>query len=170
MTPAVFRRWMTILDRTQNTVLWMLAENPQVEANIRKEIKKYGISEDRVVFARHAQPSEYLARFACADLFLDSSPYNAGITGSDAVWMGLPVLTCPGNTYVSRMAADLMLKLNMPEFVCSTWAQYIDKAVDFSKTRTAKSIMASKMDRNSFVFNSKFFIEALERKFIEIAR
>jgi predicted O-linked N-acetylglucosamine transferase (SPINDLY family) len=84
--------------------------------------------------------------------------------------MGLPVLTCPGNTYVSRMAADLMLKLNMPEFVCSTWAEYIDKAVDFSKTKTAKTIMASKMDRNSFVFNSKFFIEALERKFIEIAR
>ena len=170
MTPAVFRRWMTILERTKNTVLWMLAENPQVEANIKKEIKKYGISEDRVVFARHAQPSEYLARFACADLFLDSAPYNAGITGSDAVWMGLPVLTCPGNTYVSRMAADLMLKLNMPEFVCATWAEYIDKAVDFSKTKTAKTIMASKMDRNSFVFNSKFFIEALERKFIEIAR
>ena len=170
MTPAVFRRWMTILDRTENTVLWMLAENPQVETNIRSEVNKYGMSQDRVIFARHAQPSEYLARFACADLYLDASPYNAGITGSDAIWMGLPVLTCPGNTYVSRMAASLMLKLGLPEFVCSTWTDYINKAIDFSVTRKAKEIMEERFDRNSFVFNSKFFIEALERKYIEIAR
>ncbi len=170
ITPSIFRRWMKILEQTENSVLWLLAENPNVEQNIKKELARYGMEEWRVIFAKHAQPSEYLARFSCADLYLDASPYNAGITGSDAVWMGLPVLTCPGNTFVSRMAADLMLKLNLSEFVCETWTEYIEKAIYFSKTKTAKSILEKKLDRGSFVFDTKFFVQALERKFIEISR
>jgi predicted O-linked N-acetylglucosamine transferase (SPINDLY family) len=170
VTPSMFRRWMKILEQTDNSVLWLLAENPNVEQNIKKELARYGMEEWRVIFAKHAQPSEYLARFSCADLYLDASPYNAGITGSDAVWMGLPVLTCPGNTFVSRMASDLMLKLNLSEFVCETWMEYIEKAINFSKTKTAKSILERKLDRGSFVFDTKFFVQALERKFIEISR
>jgi predicted O-linked N-acetylglucosamine transferase (SPINDLY family) len=168
ITPPMFRRWVTILQKTTNSVLWMLAEHEQIETNIRREFGKYGLPQERLILSRHAQPADYLAQFTCADLYLDASPYNAGITGSDAVWMGLPVLTCPGNTFVSRMAADLMLKLNLPEFVCSTWTEYIQKAIGYSERRDAKRLLTSTLDRSSFVFDTTFFVRALERKFYEI--
>ena len=169
LTPAVFARWMKILHLTPDSVLWLLEENPAVRENLVKEALRYGLEQNRLIFARHVQPHDYLARFQCADLFLDSSPYNAGITASDAVWMGLPVITCPGNTFVSRMAGDLMLKLGFSEFVCKDWDEYIRKAVKFGQSRAGLIGFSGRVDRSSFVFDTQFFVRALERKYFEVS-
>ena len=170
LTPAVFARWMRILERSPNSVLWLLEENPSVKENILREAKKYDVAPERLIFAKHVMPNDYLARFQCADLFLDTSPYNAGITASDAIWVGLPVLTCPGNTLVSRMAADLMIKLGLDDLVCKDWEEYIRKAIEYAETGKARDLVAARLDRKSFVFDTRFFVKSLERKYFEIGQ
>lgn len=168
ITPEVFDRWMQILKSVPNTVLWLLEENDFVRQRLLREGAKYGVGQDRLIFAKPVPPHEYLARFCCADLFLDTSPYNAGITASDALWMGLPVLTCPGKTYTSRMAADLLLQLNLPQFVAASWADYVQKAVVFALTRAARGLLDRERVRGSQVFDSRYFVRHLEARYQEI--
>ena len=170
LTQEVFYHWMQVLLQTNNSVLWLLEENPEVKENLLRESRKYGIDPNRLVFAKPIDPSDYLARFACADLFLDTSPYNAGITASDALWMGLPVLTCPGNTYVSRMAADLLIQMDLGEFVCQSWGEYVKKAVNYCQSKDmAKTLLNQRFTRNSPIFNSSQFVQNLEANYLEIS-
>jgi predicted O-linked N-acetylglucosamine transferase (SPINDLY family) len=159
---------MQILQKTSNSVLWLLEENDSIKENLLKEVRKYDIEESRIIFAKPVDPRDYLSRFQCADLFLDTSPYNAGITGSDAIWMGLPLLTCPGNTFVSRMAASLLIQLGLNDFVCHDWNEYINKAVQFCESRTgARMIFDRHFDRNHPIFSSEVFVKNLEAKLLQ---
>jgi predicted O-linked N-acetylglucosamine transferase (SPINDLY family) len=88
---------------------------------------------ERLVFARHAPIPEYLARLAAADLFLDTFPYNAGATANDALWAGLPVLTCAGNSYVGRMAGSLLHAVGLPELVTASPAEYEARALELAR-------------------------------------
>jgi predicted O-linked N-acetylglucosamine transferase (SPINDLY family) len=169
ITAAVFARWMEILRRTEKSVLWLLEENPEVSVNLMREAVRHGIDPGRLVFAQHAQPADYLARFQCGDLFLDTSPYNAGITATDALVMGLPVLTCPGNSFVSRMAADLLLACGLDSFVCCDWNQYVEKAVEFAKTRQAKFLLANQQAKISAVLETSHYVSELETLYKKIA-
>ncbi len=163
---SLFDRWISILQKTPESVLWLLEDNSDVKANVLKYAKRYHIDSSRFIFTERVTPDVYLARFSLADLFLDSSPYNAGITATDALWAGLPVLTCPGNTYVSRMAGSLLKTLNLEEFICSSWSEYEDRAVQFYWTRDAKKILADKAIHQSKIFNSDYFIRQFEAKII----
>ena len=168
LNPSIFHRWMQILQKTTNSVLWLLEENDSIKENLLKEVRKYDIEESRIIFAKPIDPRDYLSRFQCADLFLDTSPYNAGITGSDAIWMGLPLLTCPGNTFVSRMAASLLIQLGLNDFVCHDWNEYINKAVQFCESRTsARMIFDRHFDRNHPIFSSEVFVKNLEAKLLQ---
>jgi predicted O-linked N-acetylglucosamine transferase (SPINDLY family) len=133
LTPAVFDIWMRLLRAVPGSVLWLLEANAAVPGNLRREAASRGVAAERLVFARHAPIAEYLARLAAADLFLDTSPYNGGATANDALWAGLPVLTCSGDSYVGRMAGSLLHAIGVPELVASSLAEYEALAIELAR-------------------------------------
>ena len=108
ITPDVFDIWMRILKQVDGSVLWLVGGSPAMERNLRSEAAARGVEAGRLVFAQRLPLPEYQARLRLADLFLDTLPYNAGATASDALWAGLPVLTRIGDTFVGRMAASVL--------------------------------------------------------------
>ena len=124
ITPAVFDVWMRLLKAVPGSVFWLLAANATATANLAKEAKQRGIEPERLVFAGRADFGRHLARQRLADLFLDTLPYNAHTTACDALWAGLPVVTCPGTTFPSRVAASLLHAMHLPELVTSSLADY----------------------------------------------
>jgi predicted O-linked N-acetylglucosamine transferase (SPINDLY family) len=129
ITPWVFDAWMRVLRKVEGSVLFLYAGDALVRANLRREATLRGMTADRLVFGERLPMPEYLARYRTADLFLDTLPYNAGTTASDALWAGLPVLTCTGEALASRMAASLLHAIGLPEFVASTPEEYEALAV-----------------------------------------
>ena len=99
---------MRLLDKIEGSVLWLFRDNFAAERNLGKEAAARGINPERLVFADRLPLAEHLARHRLADLFLDTLPYNAHTTASDALWAGLPVLTCPGRSFAARVAASLL--------------------------------------------------------------
>ena len=114
ITPEIFACWMRILSRVEGSVLWLLEDTPSAAANLRREAAARGVDADRIIFAGRLPPAEHLARHRCADLFLDTLPYNAHTTASDALWAGLPLLTCRGETFAGRVAASLLENVGLP--------------------------------------------------------
>ena len=129
--PATFDVWMRILQRVPGSVLWLLQDHPMTAINLRREAQARGVDGSRLVFAQRLRTDEHLARHRAADLFLDTWPYNAHTTASDALWAGLPLLTCPGRSFASRVAASLLSTLGLPELVAASPADYEARAVDF---------------------------------------
>ena len=129
ITPAIFDSWMRILKSTPGAVLFLYGGSETVAANLRKEAQQRGVDAGRLVFGARMAPAEYLARYRAADLFLDTLPYNAGATASDALWAGLPVVTQAGETFAGRMASSLLHAIGVPELITSTRQEYEDLAV-----------------------------------------
>jgi protein O-GlcNAc transferase len=115
---------MRLLAKVEGSVLWLLRDNAGAETNLRREAAARGIDPARLIFAAHANPQDHLARHRLADLFLDTVPVNAHTTASDALWVGLPVLTCRGNAFAGRVAASLLDAAGLPELATSTLEQY----------------------------------------------
>jgi predicted O-linked N-acetylglucosamine transferase (SPINDLY family) len=133
ITPSAFDAWMRILTRVEDSVLWLSIGNPQAVANLRREAVRRGINPKRLIFAEPmASPSDHLSRHRAADLFIDTFPYNAHTTASDALWAGLPVLTCIGQAFAGRVAASLLNAIGLPELICSTRQRYEDLAVELA--------------------------------------
>ena len=128
ITPTMFDVWMRLLQRVPHSVLWLFGKVPEVRENLRYEATQRGVAAERLVFAPELPPDEHLARLRLADLFLDSFPYNAHTSGSDALWAGLPVLTCTGATFPSRVGASLLNAVGLPELVTGNLADYEDLA------------------------------------------
>ena len=123
---------MRILGRVEGSVLWLLEENPWAVENLRAEAARRGIAPQRLVFASSLPVDEHLARHRLADLFLDTLPYNAHTTASDALWAGLPVLTRTGETFASRVAASLLRATGLPELITSTESEFEELAVELA--------------------------------------
>lgn len=130
LNPAMFDIWMRLLVRHPDARLWLVASHPIVETNLRREATARGVDPARLVFAPRSTYAEYLGRYAHADLFLDSLPFNAGATAGDALWMGTPVLTCIGDSFASRMAASLLTTLGLDELIAPSLADYERRADD----------------------------------------
>ncbi len=129
ISPMVFDVWCQILTATPDSVLWLL-EGPQTAMdNLRKEAQQRGIAAERLIFAPKLTQAAHLGRLALADIALDTFPYNSHTTGSDALWMGVPLLTTLGNTFGSRVAASLLSAAGLPELVCQDWQSYIEQTV-----------------------------------------
>jgi predicted O-linked N-acetylglucosamine transferase (SPINDLY family) len=124
ITPEVFDIWMRLLQQVAGSVLWLFEDNPTAGRNLRMEAARRGIPAERLVFAPRMNQPEHLARHRLADLFLDTHPYNAHTTCSDALWAGLPVLTRIGETFASRVAASLLRAVGLPELVTESAAAY----------------------------------------------
>jgi predicted O-linked N-acetylglucosamine transferase (SPINDLY family) len=132
-TPEVFAAWLNILEQVPSGVLWLLADNPSVRPNLLALCAERGIAAERLIFAPRALPPDYLARYRIADLFLDCFPFNGGTTANDALWMGLPLLTCPGRSFASRMAGSLLHSLGLDELVAADFAEYERLAVELAR-------------------------------------
>ena len=122
--PVVFDIWMRILEAVPHSVLWLYASLEKARENLRREAQRRGVAAERLVFAGPVAKSAHLARLGHADLFLDTFICNAHTTASDALWAGVPVLTCPGETFATRVAASLLHAVGLPELVCQDAGEY----------------------------------------------
>jgi predicted O-linked N-acetylglucosamine transferase (SPINDLY family) len=129
ITPKMFDVWMRLLKKVDNSVLWLYCKSEQTKENLNRRREAHRLGADRIVFTSVMRYETYLGRLRCADLFLDSFPYNAGATCNDALWVGVPVLTCAGDTYVSRMAGSLLTAAGLPELITHSLADYEAQAI-----------------------------------------
>lgn len=134
ITPAVFAIWMRLLDRVSGSVLWLLEDNADAANALRLHAEHAGIAPGRLVFAPRVEVAEHLARHRLADLFLDTLPCNAHTTASDALWAGLPVLTCMGRGFASRVGASLVTAVGLPELACQSLEDYEASALRIATT------------------------------------
>jgi len=132
ITREVFQLWMQLLQDKPDSVLWLLADNDAAARNLKQAARDAGIDPERLIFAQRAGLPQHLARHAQADLFLDTWPYNAHTTASDALWAGLPVLTCMGQTFASRVGASLLMACNLPELITGTPQEYLNRAKELA--------------------------------------
>jgi len=163
--PATFDSWLRILKAVEDSVLWLLEDNPTAAKNLNKEAEVRGIDSHRLVFAKRISAEDYLARYKVADLFLDSLPYNAGTTANDALWMGLPVLTYMGKSFVSRMAGSLLNAIRIPELITYTQGAYEAKAIELATHPDKLQDIKNKLIQNRYttpLFNGKLFAKHLE--------
>jgi len=169
LTPTTFDGWGRILKQVDNSVLLIYADNETAKINLTKEIVLRGIQPNRLIFAERLSKLEYLARYRLADLFLDTLPYNAGTTASDALRMGLPVLTCMGSSFVSREAASVINAINLPELITSTQEQYesvaIELATDAEKLKIIKDKLASNL-ATAPLYDTPLFTRHLESAYL----
>ena len=168
----VFASWMRILAQVPSSVLWLLADNEWAKANMLRLAADHGVEAARLVFAPRAAPPDYLARFALADLFLDTFPYNAGTTASDCLWMGTPILTRSGRSYISRMAGSLLSAVGLPDLITFSLAEYEARAVQLGQNpaRTASyKRYLHEQGRGSALFDMPAVVRDLEQEFERMA-
>jgi protein O-GlcNAc transferase len=133
ISPERFRTWMRILRRVEGSVLWLFQGEPQAIANLRREAAAADVDPERLVFAGFLPLAEHLGRYALADVFLDTGPYNAHTTASDALWCGLPVITRVGEAFAGRVAASVLGAAGMPQGVIGSEQGYEDLAVEWAR-------------------------------------
>jgi protein O-GlcNAc transferase len=146
--PPVFDVWMRLLRNIENSVLWLLAAGDRQTANLRQACRDRGVDPGRLVFAPRMELSEHLARHRVADIFLDTLPYNAHTTASDALWAGLPVLTCRGRGFAARVAASLLEAVGLPELVTDSLADYEALAAELARDTARLRSIRSKLEEN----------------------
>jgi protein O-GlcNAc transferase len=165
ITPQAFDSWMKILSETPRSVLWLLECNIWAKANLRREAEARGVDPERLVFAPRAPQAQHLARQRCADLFLDTDPYNAHTSASDALWAGLPVLTCSGDTFPARVAASLLQAVGLPELITHSRDEYEQVAIELGSHPVRLAVLHERLAAslpNSPLFDTPRFARHLE--------
>src|SRR5207302_5538365 len=137
INPPMFDVWMRLLREVEGSVLWLLETSGVVKGNLRREAEARGVAGARLIFAPRFPLEAHLARHRAADLFLDTLPYNAHTTASDALWMGLPVLTCYGRSYTGRVASSVLRAAGLPELITGSIAEYEALALELATDRAA---------------------------------
>jgi predicted O-linked N-acetylglucosamine transferase (SPINDLY family) len=147
--PEIFDVWMRLLREMPGSVLWLPEYNAAEPRNLRREAEARGVAPERLIFAKLVgTPEEYLARLTLADLFLDTSPYNAHTTASDALWMGLPLVTFTGATYAGRVATSLLNAIGLPELVADSREGYEKLALSLARDRERLAAIRAKLKDN----------------------
>ena len=165
ITPKTFDGWMRILCAVPGSVLLLYSENKWAKENLISEAVKRGVDKKRLVFAGALLREEYLARYRIADLFLDTLPYNAGTTASDALWAGLPVLTCAGESFASRVASSLLNAIGIPELITTTQSEYEAMAIKLALNPGLLKSIKEKLaiNRSNYpLFNTPLFTKNIE--------
>ena len=170
ITLDIFIGWMRILKAVEGSVLWLTDGNSTAVINLKKEAKKNGVDENRLIFApRLDSMKDHLNRIQLSDLFIDTLPYNAHATTSDALRMGLPVLTCVGNSFASRVAASLLNAVNLPELITTTQEQYESLAIQLATHPEKLKIIKDKLVKNlpiAPLYDTPLFTQQLESAYL----
>jgi protein O-GlcNAc transferase len=169
--PETFDSWMHILRSTEKSVLFLYAENEWAQSNLIKEAKNRGVSGQRLIFGKHLDPDQYLARYQACDLFLDTAPYNAGTTASDALWAGLPVLTLVGKSFPSRVAASLLHNIGLSELITTTKLAYEALAIELATNPQKLTGIKKKLAENRLktpLFNTHLFSSHIEAAYLKM--
>ena len=170
-TPEVFESWMRILRVCTKAVLWVLEDNIWSKENLQIAARAHGINPDRLIFAGRITPADYLARFRVADLFLDTTPYNAGTTANDALWAGLPILTLSGQTYVSRMAGSLLNSIQLNDLITFDLNSYEQKAIYYYQHQAELAHLRNQLalaKKERRLFNTEVFCKEFESELKKI--
>jgi predicted O-linked N-acetylglucosamine transferase (SPINDLY family) len=176
ITPEIFDIWMRLLRATEGSVLWLITGNAKAAANLRLEAEKRGVAAERLIFAPKASVADHLARHRLADLCLDTLPYNAHTTASDALWAGLPVLTCLGETFAGRVAASLLKAIGLDALITRTLAEYEALALRLARDPTYLATLRDRLIGNrdgSLLFDTQSatrHIETAYQTMADIAR
>jgi predicted O-linked N-acetylglucosamine transferase (SPINDLY family) len=171
ITPAVFVCWMRILQRVAGSVLWLFEDNPTAAENLTAAAVQQGVNAERLIFAQRLPLPEHLARHSLADLFLDTLPCNAHTTASDALWAGLPVLTCLGEAFAGRVAASLLNAVAIPELITSSLLEYEELAIELALNPEQLAKIRRKLAANRLskpLFDSESFTRHLETAYMKI--
>ena len=165
ITPDTFNIWMKILKSVEGSVLWLLEKNEDSSKNLKRQAMKYGVSKNRLIFAKKMPLKQHLRRVQQADLFLDTLPYNAHTTASDAIRMGLPVITFIGRSFASRVAASLLNAVNLPELITTTQNEYQTLSIELAHNTIKLEAIKAKLTKNvsnSALFDTPLFTKNLE--------
>ena len=165
ITPEMFGVWMNILNKKKESIIWLLKDNNISEKNLKKEALKNGVDGDRLIFAEHLKLEEHLNRFKFVDLFLDTFPYNAHTTCSDALRMNVPVLTKKGLSFASRVASSLLSTINLTELITTNNNDYEELAIKIANDPYYSKELKIKIEKNkevSSLFKTELFTTNLE--------
>ena len=166
--PNMFEIWMNILKKVNNSVLWLLDDENESTTNLLFETELKNVDPKRIIFSKKIPTHEHLARHSLADLFLDTFPYGAHTTASDALWSGLPVLTKKGNSFASRVASSLLKAISMDELITSTDQEYQDLAVKLATDKKQLNLIKDKLSKNiktEPLFNTVLFTSNIEKAY-----
>jgi predicted O-linked N-acetylglucosamine transferase (SPINDLY family) len=172
IAPAVFGAWMAILRRAEGSVLWLYEGNKLVGANLRAAARQAGIDPARLIFAQPATLEAHIARHGCADLFLDTVPYGAHTTALDALWAGLPLLTCAGESWASRVGASLLRAVGLPQLVTTNLDAYTEMALTLAADPVFLQSVRTHLvqaRQSSPLFDAAAFARALEQGYRQMA-
>lgn len=167
ITPDIFGLWMRLLRAVDGSVLWLIEHSAATARNLRSEAEARGVSPDRLVFARHIPNAEHLARHKLADLSLDTLPYGAHTTASDSLWAGVPIITCPGAAFASRVTASMLQSLGMAELITGSLEAYEALAVRLARDRDEMARLRHRLAAN--VETHPLFDTALYCRYLEAA-
>lgn len=166
--PAVFDVWMELLQACPGTVLWLMADEAEARQALSARARAFGIEKPRILFADHLPLVEHLARYGTVDLMLDTLPYNAHTTGSDALWMGCPVLTCTGDTFAARVGASLLSAVGLTDLITGSLAEYKAKALDLINRPQQLKDYRTRLESQRLqlpLFNTPGFVQDLEKAY-----
>lgn len=165
ITRFTFDRWLAILARVPNSVLWLLGSTPGAEERLREYAAARGVARERIVYAEKLANPYHLARYPLADLFLDTTPYGAHTTASDALWAGVPVLTYSGRSFASRVCGSLVRTIGVPELVCATAGEFVERAVALGHDPTELALLKDRIRTGreaSPLFDTPLLVRHLE--------
>jgi predicted O-linked N-acetylglucosamine transferase (SPINDLY family) len=165
ITPNVFDSWMKILKNVKDSIFWLFETNPIVIKNLQQEAKKRGVKSDRLIFAKRMTLDKHLARLKVADLFLDTLPYTAHTTSSDALWSGLPIIVHIGQSFQSRVSASLLTAIELPELITHSEKEYEDLAIKLATNPGQFVKIKNKLKKNRLktpLFDAKLFTKNIE--------
>jgi predicted O-linked N-acetylglucosamine transferase (SPINDLY family) len=171
ITAITFDRWMTILNAVPGSVLWLLGGTKDTNERLCQQAELKGVKADRLVFAEKKANPEHVARYALADLFLDTFPYGAHTTAADSMWMGVPILTLPGRSFASRVCMSLVRAAGIPELVCADANDYVARAIAFGKNPTTLAPFKERLTAGRDtcrLFDTPALIADLERLYAQM--
>ena len=169
ITPETFDVWMEILKAVPESCLWLFIDKIEAQDNLRSEASKRGVSPNRIVFASPMELAEHLKRLSLADLFLDTLPYNAHTTASDALWVGVPVLTLQGNTFPARVASSLLQAMDLGELITHSYQEYRQLAIDYALSPEKLIAIKEKLSNNRLtkpLFDTPVFTQNVEKAYL----
>jgi len=172
ITETMFAAWMTIMHAAPHAVLWLAGDNEYSRGNLTQAASRAGITSDRLIFSERADPDLYMSRLGVADLFLDTFPYNAGTVASDAMRMGLPLVTLCGKSFASRMATSLLHALGAPGGITTSLKDYVEIATRLATDPAAHADYKSRFTAqawNGSLGNIENFTTAFEDTWIRLA-